>query len=193
MAWANRLPRRAGLVLGFAAAAAGCLWLQRDPHRCSPDDPDAILSPADGKILTIEHGSSPGWVDSPAWRIVIYLSLLDVHVQRAPAGGRIELSESHCGGYRPAFMPQATANASHALGLENPHGRILVVRSAGIIARRVITNVQVGDELSAGQRIGRILLGSRTEVYLPGTVIVCARTGDRVAGGETILARWRID
>lgn len=190
MAWTNRLPRRAGLALGLAAAAAGWLWLQRDPLRCSPDDPDAILSPADGKILLVEHGSSPGWVDEPAWRIVIFLSLLNVHVQRAPAAGRVGLSENRRGGYHPAFVPQASANASHTLGLENPRGRILVVRSAGIIARRVITNVHVGDELSAGQRIGRILLGSRTEVYLPGLAIVCARTGDNVRGGETILARW---
>jgi phosphatidylserine decarboxylase len=187
-------PRRAGLswlAIGSAAATAGWFWLRRDPLRLPPDEVNAILAPADGKVLLIEHGSSPGWVEEPAWRIAIYLSLMDVHVQRAPDAGYVGLSENRHGSYHPAYKPQATANAGHALGLENQHGRILVIRSAGIIARRVITTVHEGDIVVTGQRIGRILLGSRAEVYLPGTVEVCVQPGDTVRAGETILAHWK--
>lgn len=190
MVWALRWSRTKLLAVGAAAVAAGWLWLMRDPVRHPPDEANAILAPADGKVLLVERGASPGWVGEPAWRIVIYLSLLNVHVQRAPAAGRVGLSESRRGGYRQAYTPQAAGNAGHVLGLENPRGRILVMRSAGMLARRVITCVRPGDELAAGQRIGRIVLGSRAEVYLPGDVNVCTRAGDTVRAGETILARW---
>jgi len=178
------------LVLGSLTTTAIWLWLQRNPVRHPPDDTDAILAPADGKVLLVENGPSPGWVDGPAWRIAIYLSLLDVHVQRAPVAGRVGLSEKRRGSYRPAYALQAAANAGHALGIENQRGRILVIRSAGIVARRVTTCIREGDELAAGQRIGRIFLGSLTEIYLPGTVNICIQAGKRVRAGETILAHW---
>lgn len=190
MHWISRWRGLSLLAFGSAAATAGWFWLQRDPVRFPPDDADAILAPADGKVLLREYGPSPGWVKRPAWRIAIYLSLLDVHVQRAPTAGRVGLSERCLGGNHPAYEPQAIANAGHALGLESQRGRILVIRKAGIIARRVITTAHEGDELSAGERIGRILLGSRTEVYLPATVNVCVQKGDNVRAGETILAHW---
>jgi phosphatidylserine decarboxylase len=178
-------------LLSFGVAVgAGLIWLQRDPTRHPPGDADAILAPADGKILLVQREIAPAWIDGGTWRIAIYLSLLDVHVQRAPAAGRVGLSERRGAGYRPAYDPQAASNVGHALGLESSHGRVLVIRSAGIIARRVTTSVQVGDRLAVGERIGRILLGSRTEIYLPGTVSVCVQPGDRVRAGETILARW---
>ncbi len=186
-----RLSWRNLLVFGSITTTAAAFWLQRDPVRHPPDDADAILAPADGKILLVARGPSPGWVAAPAWRIAIYLSLLDVHIQRAPVAGRVGFSEKRRGGYHPAYTAQAAANASHALGLDNQRGRILVIRSAGIVARRVRTCVREGDELAAGQRIGRILLGSRTEIYLPGTASICIQTGERTRAGETILARWK--
>lgn len=178
-------------LLSFGVAVGVVLiWLQRDPTRHPSGDADAILAPADGKILLVQREIAPAWIDGQAWRIAIYLSLLDVHVQRAPAAGRVGLSERRGVGYQPAYKPQSASNVGHALGLESPLGRVLVIRSAGIIARRVTISVQVGDRLAAGERIGRILLGSRTEVYLPDTVSVCVRPGDKVRAGETILARW---
>ena len=169
---------------------AGWFWLQRDPTRRPPDDGEAILSPADGKLLLVEQGNAPVEGAGEGWRIAIYLSLLDVHVQRAPVAGRIFHSERRLGGYRPAYDPQAANNAGHVLGIESSKGTVWVIRSAGIIARRVTTCVHPGDRLAAGQRIGRILLGSRVELYLPATVELCVRPGGRVRAGESILARW---
>lgn len=169
---------------------AGWFWLQRDPTRTPPDDSEAILSPADGKVLLVEQAAMPVGVAMPAWRIAIYLSLLDVHVQRAPVAGRIFLSERRSGGYRPAYELQAANNAGHLLGIESAHGAVWVIRSAGIIARRVTTSVYESDQLAAGQRIGRILLGSRVELYLPTSIELCVKPGERVRAGESILARW---
>ncbi len=183
-----RLPQLAWLAIG--CVAAGWLWLRRDPSRYPPDEAGVILSPADGKVLLVERGPSPGWVAGPAWRLAIYLSLFDVHVQRAPVAGHVRFSERRRGGHRLAYEPGAAVNAGHTLGLENGQGRVLVIRSAGAIARRVTTCVHEGDELAAGQRIGSIILGSRTEVYLPCSAAVCVRAGDAVRAGETILARW---
>ncbi len=169
---------------------AGWFWLQRDPTRTPPKDREAILSPADGKVLLVEQAAMPVGVAAPAWRIAIYLSLLDVHVQRTPVAGHVFHSERRFGGYRPAYELQAANNAGHLLGIESAHGAVWVIRSAGIIARRVTTSVHDGDQLVAGQRIGRILLGSRVELYLPATVELCVKPGERVRAGESILARW---
>ena len=178
------------VVVALAGVVGAWLWLQRDPARQPPGDPDAILAPADGRVLLVEQGPAPAWLSGRAWRVAIYLSLLDVHVQRAPAAGRVGLTERRAGGYRPAYQPQAATNAGHALGIETPRGRVLVIRSAGLIARRVMSAVKLNENLAAGQRIGRILLGSRTEIFLPETVQICVEPGDTVRAGETILARW---
>jgi len=181
------------VTLGAAAASLAVLGLAyfgRDPARRPPTDPHAILAPADGRVLRIEHATAPAFLAGPAWRIVIFLSLWDVHVQRAPAAGRVALSERQLGGFAPAFEPRAAHNAGHRLGLETNYGRVLVVRTSGLLARRVTTSVAVGQPVQGGQRIGRILLGSRTELFIPSTAILRVQPSDFVRAGETVLATW---
>ncbi len=184
------------LAAGLAALALlglGLAWFARDPARSAPPQPGLaalVLAPADGRVLLVEQAEAPCWMEGPAWRIAIFLSLWDVHVQRAPAAGRVAFCERQAGGYRPAMQAEAAANAGHWLGLETPHGRLLVLRTAGLAARRVTTTVSLGQELAAGQRIGRILLGSRTEVYLPLSARPGVQPGQHVRAGETPLARY---
>jgi len=181
------------LAAGAALAAlglAGLAYFMRDPARQPPDDPRAILAPADGRVLLVEAASAPAFVTGPAWRIVIFLSLWDVHVQRAPAAGRVALSARQAGGYAPAYAAQAAHNAGHRLGLETAGGPVLVIRTSGLVARRVTTSVAFGQSVQAGQRIGRILLGSRAEVFFGAGAVVQVRPGQHVRAGETVLAAW---
>jgi phosphatidylserine decarboxylase len=149
-----------------------------------------LLAPADGRVLLVEPAEAPCWDLGPAWRVAIFLSLWDVHVQRAPAAGRVAFSQPQAGGYRPAMQDGAAGNAGHWLGVETAYGPLLVLRTAGLAARRVTTSVSLGQDLRAGQRIGRILLGSRTEVYLPRSARVLVRPGQHVRAGESVLAAW---
>src|SRR5258707_20079 len=98
----------------------------RDPPRRPPNHPRAILAPADGLVLLVETAAAPEFVAGLSWRIVIFLSLWDVHVQRAPAAGRVALSQRQAGGFAPAFEARAAHNAGHRLGLETAHGPLLV-------------------------------------------------------------------
>jgi len=186
------IPNKA-LALAAALAAlslAGLAYFLRDPERRPPDDPRAILAPADGRVLLVEAAPAPAFVAGPAWRIVIFLSLWDVHVQRAPAAGQVALSERQPGGFAPAYAPRAAHNAGHRLGLETAHGPVLVIRTSGLLARRVTTRVALGQTLRAGQRIGRILLGSRAELFIGAGAAVRVRPGEQVRAGETVLATW---
>jgi len=181
-----------GLAL-VALGLAGLGWFLRDPERRPPAEPGAILAPADGRVLQaerVEQAPAPGFMAGPAWRIVIFLSLWDVHVQRAPAAGRVALSERRAGGFAPAFSPAAAHNAGHRLGLETAGGPLLLVRTVGVLARRVTTHVAPGQSLQAGERIGRMLLGSRAEVFLPAAAQVCVAPGQHVTAGETVIAVW---
>jgi phosphatidylserine decarboxylase len=184
------------LVMGAMVvliAGAGLAFFRRDPERRPPSDPGAILAPADGRVLLVETATAPAFLAGPAWRIVIFLSLWDVHVQRAPAAGRVALSERQAGGFAPAFAAPAAHNAGHRLGLETTSGPVLVVRTSGLLARRVTTTVALGQRVQAGERIGRILLGSRAEVFVGAGVTIYARPGDQVRAGETVLATWSED
>jgi phosphatidylserine decarboxylase len=174
--------RFAKVVAAAGLLAAGFLWFSRDPRRIPPIGPGLIVSPADGRVLAVESVSA-------AWRIVIFLSLWDVHVQRAPDAGRVTLSERQAGGHAPAMQPGAASNAGHWLGLETAAGPLLVLRTAGLLVRRVTTSVSLGQPVARGQRIGRILLGSRTEIFLPLSLQPAVAPGDHVCAGETVIAR----
>jgi phosphatidylserine decarboxylase len=172
--------------------ASGLLFFNRDPQRTPPDDPAAILAPADGLVVAVEQIDAPRWMTGRVWRVAIFLGLMDVHVQRASVAGDITYSEWQAGGYHPALYEESLHNAGHWLGIESLRGRVLILRTAGLIARRVISSVAMGQTLLAGQRIGRILLGSRTEVYLPVEVQVIVKVDQQVKAGESIIARWDI-
>jgi phosphatidylserine decarboxylase len=161
-------------------------WFHRDPDRAVLMRPSAILSPADGVVLAVA-------ADTGEWavRVSIFLSLLDVHVQRAPIAGRVTRSTDEPGARWPAFFPTARDNAGHWLRIEGPRGAVLVHRVGGLLARRVTTAIAAGEPVAQGQRIGRIELGSRTDLYLPPTAGPRTRRGAVVRAGVTTVAEWR--
>lgn len=175
-------------LMAGAAAGISLLWFRRDPERNSPDTPSVILSPADGIVQVVEFCYPPVWLPGPAWRIAIFLRLWDVHVQRAPVTGKVLFYQVQRGSYKPAIGQQARHNYGHWLGFGAGWGKVLVLRTAGLVARRVTTRVHMGQMVYAGERIGRILLGSRAEIYLPAGTHPLVAPGDVVRAGESVVA-----
>jgi phosphatidylserine decarboxylase len=169
--------------------AAGLAFFARDPRRRPPAFP-GLVAPADGRVLLVEDVAlPPPGLTGPVWRIVIFLALWDVHVQRAPEAGRVVLSRPQAGGHAPAMHPRASANAGHWLGLETACGPVLLLRTSGLLARRVTTSVSLADPVARGQRIGRIWLGSRAELFFGAAWRPLVRPGQAVRAGETLIAR----
>jgi len=161
----------------------------RDPKRKITDDARAIVSPADGKIISIDCISDPAIGD--AQRISIFMSPLDVHVNRCPTDGTAIEIERAMGKFKRAFLDEASQeNERVEMLLDTPHGTVRVRQIAGIIARRIVCRAKIGDKLQKGQRYGIIHFGSRVELILPKNAEIVAQRGQRALGGETILARW---
>ena len=176
----------AALVLGFS------LYFFRDPQRTPPPEAGSLLlAPADGKVVVVEDVEEPLYLNGPARQISIFLSPLDVHVNRIPADGVIEFDEYVSGDYLVAWHPKASEkNERSQLGLRHPNGpKILFKQIAGLAARRVVYHVTVGDTVKAGQRFGVVKFGSRMDVLVPRSITVEVEVGDRVRAGETILGR----
>ena len=150
-----------------------------------------LLAPADGKVVVVEEVEEPLYLKGPALQISIFLSPLDVHVNRIPADGVIEFDQYVSGDYLVAWHPKASEkNERSQLGLRHPSGlKVLFKQIAGLAARRVVYHVAVGDTVKAGQRFGVVKFGSRMDVLVPRTVEVEVKVGDRVRAGETILGR----
>jgi len=178
--------RRRRLALPFAAATLASVGFFRDPERRVPVAADAVLSPADGRVTEVVDDVDE-WV-GPAVRVSIFLSPLDVHVNRSPITGRVVDRVCTPGRFVPAFEPDAgIVNERCALYLEGDRARVTVIQIAGVLARRIVCRVGRGDKLDAGQRFGMIKFGSRTDCAMPRGTDVRVRVGDRVRGGETVL------
>lgn len=179
-------------TLVFGLAALFVLFFFRDPVRDIPPDFNAVLAPADGRVLGVEHlldRDNP--LGRPAFKISIFMSLLDVHVNRAPVGGSVTRIRYHPGKFFAAQLDKASAhNENNRITLEVPGSgeEILVIQIAGLIARRISCWVQEGDRLSAGQRIGLIRFGSRVEAFLPDHCEIAARAHQKVKAGLTVMA-----
>ena len=184
-----------GRVLTFAGAAlmlGFILYFFRDPQRSAPAGSGSLLlAPADGKVIVVAEVEEPLYLKGPALQISIFLSPLDVHVNRIPADGVIEFDQYVSGDYLVAWHPKASEkNERSQLGLRHPSGlKVLFKQIAGLAARRVVYHVTVGDTVKAGQRFGVVKFGSRMDVLVPRTVEVEVKVGDRVRAGETILGR----
>jgi phosphatidylserine decarboxylase len=175
----------AAVFLAVVAAVVAAFF--RDPERTPPAGEGLILSPADGRIMEIralEDGGS-------GTRVSIFMSPFDVHVNRAPVRGRVEEMEYKKGSFIAAYKESASENNEHnALTIVDPRGRRLkVVQVAGVMARRIVCRVKKGDSLEAGQRFGMIIFGSRVDLFLPDGSNLHIVEGQRVIGGETVLAR----
>ncbi len=185
-------PVRIASVL-FAVLLTGFhLWFFRDPERTPPADASALLlAPADGKVVEIVEERDALYHDAVVRRISIFLSPLNVHVNRAPADGVIEFDRYVSGDYLVAWHPKASElNERSQLGLRHPSGtKVLFKQIAGAVARRVVYHVTVGDTLKAGERFGIVKFGSRMDVLVPLDIPVFVKVGDRVTAGETVLGR----
>jgi phosphatidylserine decarboxylase len=171
-----------GALIG-ALLTLGVALFFRDPERYVPQSPEAIVSPADGKVMEV---TTP---EAGRGRISVFLSILDVHVNRAPYGGKVGQVVYTPGKFLAAYRQQASlVNEANSITIQN-HGREFLVRQiAGVIARRIVCRVRPGDVLEKGQRYGLIRFGSRVDLVLPPDAEVVVHVGDRVRGGETILA-----
>jgi phosphatidylserine decarboxylase len=169
------------------------VWFFRDPHRTGSTEPDALLSPADGTVADICDVTEPEFIGGNCLRIGIFLSPLNVHVNRTPCEGTVQFVKFKSGEFLPAYNPNAAErNQSASLGLVTPHGKKFMLKQiTGVLARRIICEAQPGDQLGRGQRYGMIKFGSRTELYVPQIEhpVATVKVGDKVKGGETIVCR----
>lgn len=171
--------------LGFFFAA----FFFRDPEREIPDVAGAILSPADGRIVGIKEVNENG---QESVKISIFLSIFDVHVNRAPIYGELFVKEYRKGKFLDARNPASgQLNEAYLLGIKNGELNLFFKLIAGKIARRVVVKPEVGDKIEQGERIGIIKFGSRAEVYLPKGCLLKVKEGDKVRGGESIVAMLR--
>jgi len=162
----------------------------RDPERTAPADDRLILAPADGRVVTVEENLIEGrFLSAPATRIGIFMSPLDVHVNRMPVTGRIISVQYQRGKFRPAFATSAAeVNEQNAVTIEDAHGRRLVlVQVAGMLARRIVCRLRDGEHVRRGQRYGIIMLGSRVDLYCSPEVALKVQVGQRVKAGETVV------
>jgi phosphatidylserine decarboxylase len=174
-------------VPGLLAVMA--IYFFRDPDRKPPRIAGAIVSAADGRVTDIEDAEHPAFPGGRAQRISVFLSLFSVHINRAPVGGRVESVEYRPGRFHSALHEDsARENERNRIALRNGKCGIIVDQIAGVIARRVVCSLHVGDTIAQGDRIGLIRFGSRTDVYLPLEAEVRIRKGMKVRGGETVLA-----
>jgi len=180
----------AWLSLIFLALFLFTVAFFRDPDRPVPADPNLIVAPADGRVSDIVELDEKEVLKTKTRRVGIFLSIFDVHTNRAPIAGRIVYRQHHEGLCLDARDPDCSEkNEAMTWALENSRGTIVVRQLTGAIARRIVAWADVGDELKKGDRFGMIRFGSRTEVYLPLTASVLVKVGEHVAGGSTIIAR----
>jgi phosphatidylserine decarboxylase len=160
----------------------------RDPERTIPSHPAAVVSPADGHVVEIV----PEPLDArPGWRISIFLSIWDVHVQRAPVAGRIASVVYRPGKFYAALRKAASEkNEQNVITMETPGGTLVFKQIAGAIARRVLCWKRVDDQVALGERVGMIRFGSRVDVWLPEAAEIVVRRGQFVRGGASLLAKW---
>ena len=177
-------------VLGVATLAIAGFF--RDPERRIPSGEGLIVSPADGKVVSIADVSGDSRFVDAVTRVSIFLSPLDVHINRMPVGGRIDEVEYKPGQFIAAYKDDASErNEQNALKITDEDQRPLgVVQIAGVVARRIVCWVKAGDVLRRGDRFGLIMFGSRTDLYLPSGCKLEVSEGQRVKGGETVIGRF---
>jgi phosphatidylserine decarboxylase len=180
--------RRYGVAAPFAALGGFMAYFFRDPDRIVPRDPGLVVSPADGRVM-IAGPSDGRWAPPGDWKqVTIFLSPLDVHMNRTPVDGRVTRVEYRKGKFLPAHTPAANDNELNEVWIDHK-GRSVVFRQVvGILARRIVCRVREGEVLERGQRVGLMKFGSRMDVFLPTDADLRVSVGQHVVGGETVLA-----
>jgi phosphatidylserine decarboxylase len=183
--------RHRGLGVPLLAVAGFLTYFFRDPERYPPQQADVIVAPADGRVVAA--GPAEAGVAPPGeWQQVsIFLSPLDVHVNRVPYGGEVTRIAYTPGAFLPAYDDRAAGtNERNELWIRNGDRTIVFRQVVGVLARRIVCRVQVGDLLVTGERFGVMKFGSRMDVFVPAGCQLEVRAGDQVRAGETIIARW---
>ena len=186
---------RAVLVVTAVVLVAFTLFFFRDPSRTPPAEASEgrlLLAPADGKVVVVDrHVREPLYLDGPAQQVSIFLSPLNVHVNRIPVDGVVEYVNYVPGEYLVAWHPKASElNERSEIGVRHPSGtQVLFKQIAGAVARRIVYHVEEGDTVAAGERFGVVKFGSRMDVLVPPHVEIDVEVGDRVRAGETIMGR----
>jgi len=177
-------------VVPLVLAVGFCLWFFRDPERTAPPDDRAIISPADGRVVAVVSEREDRFLNTQATRVSIFMSPLDVHVNRSPVTGTVRQVQHTEGKFRAAFSDKSSLdNERNAVVLESGGKRYLMVQIAGALARRIVCHVGPGDRLERGQRFGMIMFGSRVDVFLPPGVQPTVSKGERVRAGLSVLGR----
>lgn len=165
------------------------LWFFRDPERRIPAEAGVVVAPGEGRVVVVDETDEPTWMGGPCRKISIFLSIFDIHVQRAPVAGRIEHRAYKHGTYAVAWLDKASDdNEQASVGLTTPGGRVLVRQIAGLVARRIVTYPEEGQSVERGERIGLIRFGSRVDLFIPLAWRVTCAVGDRAVAGLTVLA-----
>ena len=176
------------LALPAVLLALFFLWFFRDPNRTIPAAPGLIVSPADGVVTEAE------WVETTLGgrlRVSIFLNVFDVHVNRMPIAGRISVVDHREGGFQNAMAPEsALTNEQTMITVKDAYCEVSFKQIAGLLARRIVCNVKVGDKVERGQRMGLIKFGSRCDVLMPAEAQLKVKVGTRVLGGTTVLAAF---
>lgn len=175
-------------AIPFVVLAAFFAYFFRDPERLVPDTPNLVVSPADGRVLIAgpadTRAAPPGeWI-----QVSIFLSPMDVHINRAPVSGRVTRVEYHPGSFLPAYRPHASLNERTEISIDHAGQTVVVRQIVGVLARRVVCRLTEGQTVRTGERLGLMKFGSRMDVFLPPAAELRARVGDRVRGGESVLA-----
>lgn len=181
---------------GFSAAiipgvlSVFFIYFFRNPSRSMPYDPNILYSPADGTVMAVEDIFDDEYLNEPATKVTVFLSVFNVHVNRSPIDGEIKYQRYTCGQFVPAYKKSASfENERHAIGLDNGRMRILVTQVAGLLARRIVSWVTLGHQMKQGECYGMIKFGSSTELVVPKNVEITVKKGDTVVGGVTVMGR----
>ena len=183
--------KRPAIATGFALLGGFMTYFFRDPDRAVPTDPDLVVSPADGRVM-IAGPTDRRWAPPGDWQqITIFLSPTDVHMNRTPVDGRVTRIEYKPGKFLPAYNEGSNDNEMNELWIDHNGHTVVVRQVVGILARRIVCRVVEGQQLARGERIGLMKFGSRMDVFLPMQAELRVGVGERVIGGETVLATLR--
>jgi phosphatidylserine decarboxylase len=163
----------------------------RDPHRETPVGDDLIIAPADGKVVVIEEVDEPEYLKTKCRQISIFMSPVNVHVNRYPTSGKVLYEKYHPGKYLVAWHPKSsTENERTTVVVEHPKGQVLFRQIAGALAKRIVNYAKVDHIAKAGAEYGFIKFGSRIDIYLPLECEINVELNQKTVGGETVIARW---
>jgi phosphatidylserine decarboxylase len=174
---------------GLALLTGFLTYFFRDPERQVPVEPGLVVSPADGRIM-IAGPSDGRWAPPGDWlQVTIFLSPMDVHINRSPVAGRVTRVDYRAGKFLPAYDAGANDNELNEIWLDHDGQTVVFRQVVGILARRIVCRVSEGQQLERGERVGLMKFGSRMDVFLPPHAQVLVSVGQRVVGGETVLAK----